>query len=272
MGFAVAVNVDPDVLLIDEVLAVGDENFQRKCLERIHQFQDEGRTIVFVTHASDQVRQLCDRAVVLDHGHVVAIGEPPEAIRIFRDHLYASRREREAASLAAADDAAAAEAAPVGPATSEEDELSHGERQEAKRTLQVRITDVEVVGPGGSGRSHLLPAEPLTVRVHFAASRPTSDVVFGIAIHDAQDGKLLFGANTVVLDADVPTLDGAGVVEFSFGSVPLLDGTYPITLGIHSHDEGTVYDWQDQKHWFTVLNPDRTVGTVALPLEVTVKA
>src|SRR5580658_1540593 len=87
LGFAVAVNVDPDVLVIDEVLAVGDERFQRKCLERVQVFQREGRTIIFVTHSPDQVCAICDRAVVLADGGLVAVGLPGEAVRLFREGL-----------------------------------------------------------------------------------------------------------------------------------------------------------------------------------------
>ncbi|MGH9110099.1 MAG: ABC transporter ATP-binding protein, partial [Acidimicrobiales bacterium] len=87
LGFAVAVNVDPDVLVIDEVLAVGDERFQRKCIDRVKQFQREGRTILFVSHAPDQVRAICDRAVVLSDGQMIAIGTPGEAVRTFRERL-----------------------------------------------------------------------------------------------------------------------------------------------------------------------------------------
>ena len=89
LGFAVAVNVDPDILVIDEVLAVGDERFQRKCIDRVKQFQKEGRTILLVTHAADTVRSICDRGVVLSHGLMVAEGEPGEATRIFRERLMA---------------------------------------------------------------------------------------------------------------------------------------------------------------------------------------
>src|ERR1700735_1962818 len=89
LGFAVAVNVDPDILVIDEVLAVGDERFQRKCIDRITQFQDEGRTILLVTHSADSVRSTCDRGIVLSHGHKVAEAEPGEATRIFREGLIA---------------------------------------------------------------------------------------------------------------------------------------------------------------------------------------
>src|SRR5580704_6600460 len=89
LGFAVAVNVDPDILVVDEVLAVGDERFQRKCLDRVDQFQREGRTILLVTHSADTVRGICDRGVVLSHGNLVAEGEPGEATRIFRERLMA---------------------------------------------------------------------------------------------------------------------------------------------------------------------------------------
>lgn len=87
LAFAVAVNVDPDILVVDEVLAVGDERFQAKCVDRIRTFQEEGRSILLVTHQADQVRALCDRAIVLDGGLMVANGPVQESLRIFREHL-----------------------------------------------------------------------------------------------------------------------------------------------------------------------------------------
>ena len=92
LGFAVAVNVDPDVLLVDEVLAVGDERFQRKCMDRIKTFQREGRTILFVSHSPDQVRAICDRAVVLSDGVMIGNGTPGEAVRLFRGAVDGGRR------------------------------------------------------------------------------------------------------------------------------------------------------------------------------------
>src|SRR5580698_10420385 len=87
LGFAVAVNVDPDILVIDEVLAVGDERIQRKCIDRVKLFQRQGRTILLVTHSPDQVRSICDRALVLSHGDMVTETLPGEAVRIFREGL-----------------------------------------------------------------------------------------------------------------------------------------------------------------------------------------
>src|ERR1017187_299417 len=99
LAFAVAVNVDPDILVVDEVLAVGDERFQAKCVERIRQFKEEGRSILLVTHQADQVRAVCDRALVLDAGHLIADGPVQESLRIFREHLLDDAIEHDRAGV-----------------------------------------------------------------------------------------------------------------------------------------------------------------------------
>lgn len=259
LGFAIAVNVDPELLLIDEVLAVGDEAFQRKCLERVREFQREGRTIVFVTHAPDLVRQICDRAVVLDHGKIVLDGAPGEAVRSFREHLFSG-------------DALAVETVTTG-RTRHIGRVARGRetvpsKMELRRTLKVRITDVTFEHAGlAEGRSYLLPHESLELRVAYDAEDRVEDVMFGIAIYDVK-GNNLFGANTKILGLEVPPADGPGEIRFSFSDVPLLDGTYLVTLAIQTRDEGVVYDWHEQKWQFEVMNPDRTAGIVAMPLSV----
>jgi ABC-2 type transport system ATP-binding protein len=107
LAFSVAVHVDPDLLLVDEVLAVGDEPFQRKCLEKIAQFQREGRSIVLVSHTLSQVRSLCDRVVVLDHGHVLHDGDTDEGLRILRAGFEASRLQESARDALRAPETAA---------------------------------------------------------------------------------------------------------------------------------------------------------------------
>jgi ABC-2 type transport system ATP-binding protein len=99
LAFAVAVNVDPDILVVDEVLAVGDERFQAKCVARIQKFKEEGRTILLVTHNADQVRALCDRAIVLDSGDMIADGPTHDSLRIFREHLLEDAIEHDSARL-----------------------------------------------------------------------------------------------------------------------------------------------------------------------------
>jgi ABC-2 type transport system ATP-binding protein len=258
LGFAVAVNVDPDILLVDEVLSVGDEKFQRKCIERVKLFQREGRTILFVTHAPDLIRKICDRGIVLDHGEMVADTLPGEAVRTFRETL-----QRSGLADATVEAVEAAEAADAPGAN-----ISHGRRMTAAATHRVKITNVSIDHPGRLvGRTWLLPDEAMTIRVGYRASEPTDDLLFGIAIHD-EEGNNIFGTNTKIAGVSVPVADGDGEVTFDFEHVPLLDGTYLVTLAIQSTDEGTVHDWSDQQHQFSVMNPARTAGLVSLPMKV----
>ena len=240
LGFAVAVNVDPDILLIDEVLAVGDEAFQRKCLDRVAQFQREGRTIIVVSHAPDLVRQVCNNAVVLDHGNMVFSGAPADAVRSFREHLLQGVAYQDV-------NQAAREVAP---------------------NRKAEITGLEIVYPD-SERLHLLPDEPLVIRLTYKALEPIDDCEFGINIYD-MDGSLLFGSNTAMAGIEVGRIDGEGEIRFSFDHIPLLDGDYPISVGITSRDGAKVYDWQEQRYKFSVLNPGKTFGIVVLQMKVEV--
>jgi len=245
LGFAVAVNVDPDILLVDEVLSVGDEAFQRKCIERVKKFQREGRTILFVTHAADLVRRICDRAIVLDHGKMVVDAGPGEAVRVFRESLQGGELNEP-----------------------EVEEVDEAEAYRAGATHRVRITGVTIEHPGTElKRNWLLPDEPMAVRVRYHATEPTDDILFGIAIYD-ENGNNLFGTNTRIMGVDVPPAVADQEMTFDFARVPLLDGTYLVTLAIQSTDEGTVYDWREQQHQFEVMNPLRTAGSVAFPIEV----
>jgi hypothetical protein len=146
--------------------------------------------------------------------------------------------------------------------------MSHGARMAASATKKVTITNVAIEHPGSLvGRSALLPDEAMTIRVTYFATEPTDDLLFGIAIHD-ENGTSVFGSNTEIMGVTVPSADGEGEVALEFERVQLLDGTYLVTLAIQSDDEGTVYDWREQQFHFSVMNPDRTAGLVALPLKV----
>ena len=239
LGFAVATNVDPDVLLVDEVLAVGDESFQRKCLDRVRDFQKQGRTIVFVTHAADLVRQICDRAMVLDHGNVAAWGTPSEAVRVFREHMLAGGHDDEG-------DAAA--------------EAAHGR--------EVRIRSVDIDYPE-NGRPYVRNGEPLTIRIAYEALRPVDDAVFVFSLH-GNDGHIVFGQNTWGLGHGLPTLEGPGEVSFTITSTTLLEGTYPLTVGVHSRTGGVVFDWWEQHDHVDVLNCEGNFAWGVADLPVTV--
>ncbi|MGE0881682.1 MAG: ABC transporter ATP-binding protein [Acidimicrobiia bacterium] len=237
LGFAVAVNVDPDILLVDEVLAVGDEVFQKKCLDRVAEFQREGRTILFVTHGADLVRQVCNRAIVLDHGVMVADGPPGESIRIFREHLHGHM----------VNDVSAA--------------------PEMHRDERVRITHVAVDHASSADRRFLYAGERLAVTVGIEASAVVNDAVIEFEVYDGT-GHIVYGADTDTLNLHLPPLKGRSEVTFTMDAVPLLDGAYPISIKLKDREQGRLLDWRDQEQQnFEIVNPTRIVGTVALPVK-----
>ncbi|MGD9797108.1 MAG: ABC transporter ATP-binding protein [Acidimicrobiia bacterium] len=244
LGFSVATSVDPEILLVDEVLAVGDEAFQHKCLDRIKRFQREGRTIVFVTHAADLVRQICDRVVVLDGGRQMIYGPPSDAVRAFREGLY-HVAEGEGAPREGSD-------APAAPGL--------GDR--------IRIRSVVVEYPDAA-RPYVHSGEPLAVRICFEAFQPVEDVVFALTI-GSTDGRVLHGTSTTVLRERLPVLDGVGEITFEYGAVNLLEGRYPLTMAIHSGDGGQMYEWREQYEHVDVVNAtgNLTWGLIDLPVGV----
>ena len=250
LGFAVAVNVDPDVLVVDEVLAVGDENFQRKCLERIRSFQEDGRTILFVTHAADLVREICDRAMVLNQGRMAGTGTPGEAVRMFREVMLEST------------------GSPLEVTGTEELEA---ERPAAERRPVLQVTAVDVEHPGSGSRPYLTPGEPLTVQIAFEAMEAVNDIVFVLEIR-GDSGGLIHRCDTEILDCPFDAPLGSGRAEFTYESVPLLDGTYSLAVGIRSRTGGVVYDWREQQDFFEVMNPGRSVGTVSMDVRADVRA
>lgn len=236
LGFAVAVNVDPDILLVDEVLSVGDEAFQRKCLDRIKVFQREGRSIMLVSHAADLVRQICDRAAVLDQGQLITVGDTSSAVRIYRETLAARGIELAGAQTR---------------------ELTHA----------IRISYVKFDKPNPS-RDWLEPGEPLAIRIGYETTEPVEEPVFAIEVHD-REGNRLLGVNTEILGLNFGTLTGCGEVSFNFGYVPLLNGIFAVSVGIHSVGSLVEYDHRDQLDHFSVATQSEIQGIVDFALTAT---
>jgi len=231
LGFAVAVNLDPDVLLVDEVLAVGDELFQAKCLSRIKQFQAEGRTIVFVTHDAATVRQVCDRAVVIDHAEVVLDGAPGDAIRTFREHLHGNLAER--------------------PVLTSDRSVIAGVRVEY----------------GHGEQRHIAPGEPLRMIVDIHPDQPIAEPVLGIEINDRR-GNLVFSVDTDGLGASLAPIEAARAVAVTIRRTWLLDGEFPVSLKLTDRASGEVVDWREAVTSFEVTSAGRAEGTVALDVVV----
>ncbi len=234
LGFAVAVHVDPAILLVDEVLAVGDIAFQRKCLDKVEAFQREGRTIVFVTHAPDLVHRVCDQAVMLEHGEVKAIGKPTDVVQEFR--LSMSRKD-----------------------------LAYGWD---RGTKEIEIVSAEIFGQEGETREWFAPGEEMTIQLDLKANTPVAGpVVVSFAIHD-QSNMFSYGTNTDWRDVFFPErFEGKYRVQFVLKSVPFVEGRYYITLGVHSRDSTKVYHVQEQAYSFVMVRGEENPGLVYIPVE-----
>ena len=245
LGFAVAVNVDPDILVIDEVLAVGDERFQRKCIDRVKFFQREGRTILLVTHSPDQVRSICDRAVVLSHGAAISETLPGEAVRIFRVGLL-----EEEGTLAVPEDDATARRLTV-PEPGEPD-VAHPVRVVYTAHTYPRFKEVPYMSTG----------DALTIGVGYHASIATEDVVFSLEMRDIDDNCFMRTDTDILgLHFDLPV--GPGLVNFHVEDIPLLDGTYSYSVGVLSKG-GVLYDWREPAGTFAVMCPGKATGFITL--------
>jgi ABC-2 type transport system ATP-binding protein len=236
LAFAVAVHVDPDVLLVDEVLAVGDEQFQRKCLERIRGFQHEGRTIVLVTHGLDQVAEFCDRAVVLEHGKVTADGNPRDALKVLRADFEATRQEEVDRAKNAVDETA--------------------------RLPSARFTSVALRSDSGAtGHPSLMTGEGLTVAVEIEATTPLEDWEIGVGITTPL-GTALYGTNTRLLGVSLARHVGTGCFEFHLDQLALGEGDYSVHTSLTGAD-GTEIDIVPQAAEFSVEGDGRSQGALA---------
>ena len=207
LAFAVAVHVDPDILLVDEVLAVGDEPFQRKCMERIRGFQHEGRTIVLVTHALDQVAEICDRAVVLEQGVIKADGAPRDALRVLRDDFELTRRE-------------------------EVERAQQAPTLDGPPAPKAHVTDVVLTARGvTSTRASIRPGEDVVVRVRVRTEEPLEDWILGIAINTPL-GHAVFGTNTKLMGIELPRVTTEAEFQFRLPRVELGEGDYAVDAAI----------------------------------------
>jgi lipopolysaccharide transport system ATP-binding protein len=238
LGFAVAIHTDPDVLLVDEVLAVGDEAFAHRCIRRIEEFLAAGRTLLLVSHSLDLVAELCDRVLWLDRGHQRLTGDPRRVIDAYRqavaeeegaEHLAAARANQEAAG----------------------EVLRWG-------SGQAEITAVRLLGPDGGERYHLQSGDRAAFEIHARAARPLTDFVFGIAVNTPR-GFECWGTNTD-LEGFVPgELAGDVVVRVTCPALRLAPGEYSVDVAIHARD-GAPYDYRRRAFGFTVTAATGGVG------------
>jgi lipopolysaccharide transport system ATP-binding protein len=221
LGFSIAVTLDPEILVIDEIVAVGDEEFQRRCFDHLAELRRRGVTIILVTHALQLVQQLADRAAWLDRGRLKAEGDPLEVVDAYVATVNEAESERLGVELKAENDA-----------------LRRG-------SGDVQVSRVEFVDAAGRAGRVGVTGQPLTVRIHFDVRTPVDDAVFGVGFHN-EHGIHLAGPNSQRSGLRVGRLDHAGYVDYVLDRFPFAPGRYEVSAAVVDRTLLHVYDYRDR--------------------------
>ena len=222
LGFAIATNVDPEILIIDEVLAVGDESFQHRCHEKIESFRQEGRTIILVSHGLMQVAQLCSTVAWLEKGVIQEIGPSYDVISKYSGQSH--------------------DAAPK----------VEGEIGERWGSHEAEITRAEFVDADGAPVHVLKTGEPISLQIDYTAHMPIKEPVFGIRITHLH-GTNVWGSNTKRMGFQPATLNNSGTITLNIPDLPILAGTYDLTVALTDQHETYEYDHWERRVRFDVV-------------------
>lgn len=240
LAFSIAATVDPDILLIDEILAVGDASFQRKCQNKLNAFKADGKTIVLVTHDLSALERYCDRVLWMDHGQLKAYGDVQSVMQMYLEHVADQQR----ANLL--------------------EEHEHPEQaQESSRkrrwgSREVEINQVEFYNGSPHPTYLFKTGDKMTIEIDYKAYRPVYEPVFGIGIF-RDDETFCYGTNTNIEKIHIPRIDGDGKVKFCVDHLDLTEGKYFLDVAVHLED-GTPFDYQTRAYSFEVMSLIKDIG------------
>ena len=264
LGFAVAVHVDPDVLLVDEVLAVGDEGFSLKCLDKFAEFKRRGKTILLVTHGLNMVERFCDEAVWIDEGKLRGEGDPRRVVHSYTTDVEKAEERVLAAGAQKVQPAlsgSSPEAVPAGGdgpiATPQPPDDMFRATQGRWGSGPVRIDTVTLERDGAE--THVFHSgDRLAIRLHVSTERVVTDFVFGVSIFNAE-GVCCYGTNTDIEEYKSLELVGSGDVIFAIDRLDLVEGTYKLDVAVHTRD-GVQYDYHRLLYTFRVKSSVKDTG------------
>jgi lipopolysaccharide transport system ATP-binding protein len=257
LGFSVAVHTNPDILLVDEVLAVGDAGFVAKCKDRIAELRKEGKTLILVTHDLDSVERWCDEAIWLHEGEVQDRGYPRRVIDAYRHFV---EKGEEDAILETERHAHTQTHLGEGVADASHVEAARWGSREVEITA-VKITAVDITGADSGERRVYHPNDSMKIAISFQVHVPQGDLVFGVGIHRA-DGLNVFGTNTSIDRVELPELLNGGTIDCVIDRLGLLDGAYVLDVAVH-RDDGYPFDYHKAAVHFSIRSDNRVVGVIS---------
>ncbi len=267
LGFAVAIHVDPDVLLVDEVLAVGDEGFTHKCLDKFAEFKRRGKTILLVTHSLGLVERFCDEALWMNAGTMKAIGDPKRVVGAYITDVETSEEQllaagdakaKESVTVVSPDEASTAVLPdhPIETAQGPADMFRATEGRWGSR--EIEITEVQLFAPDQQPGHVFHSGDPLTIRIRLRSPVENQDFVIGVGIFNAE-GVCCYGTNTSIEDLKAVRILGDAEACFSIDTLDLVEGTYKIDVAVHKLD-GYPYDYHRLLYTFRVKSRTKDVG------------
>ena len=249
LGFSVAVHADPDILLIDEILAVGDEAFYQKCYDKLADFRRRGKTIVLVSHDLSTVGRWCDAVVWIEDGRIREQGMPQRVIDLYRQTV--------------ADEAAEGAVAEHRRLEQEVSQTVDGDTSQRWGSREVEIISVTMLQSSGQESYTFQDGEAARAVIHYRVHRQVQDPVFGMAIMRS-DGLWCYGTNTAIEGMTLPPLGDEGRVEVLLERLDLMAGTYYLDVAVHAVD-GYPYDYHHGLYTFTVKSDLHDVGVFRIP-------
>jgi ABC-type multidrug transport system ATPase subunit len=229
LGFAVTTDTQPDILIVDEILSVGDEAFQHKSFERIQSIKAQGATILLVSHSMGTIETMCQRAAWLDHGQLLSIGNAKMVV----DHYLGRISEEENKQLI---------------------EESHREDYRAEREAKpIQIRQVKILNKHNDEQLVFHTGETMAVQIEYFANEPIDSLEVGIAIH-RQDGTHITGPNTAFDGLDIRVKPGPGGVVYNVPSIPLMEGLYQLSVALVNREGNKILDYQDRYYTIRINN------------------
>ena len=247
LGFSVAINVNPEILLIDEVLAVGDAAFVPKCLDRIDDFRRRKKTILFVSHDLPTVSKICDKVAWMKNGKLMMVGEPKRVVDAYLQDVAVKQEEKFEEKSKAVD-------------LEQKFEEERRENRWGDRTVEIKR--VRLLSPRGQEKHVFAPEDGMVVEMEVESRVLIKDFVFGIGVFNSQ-GVACYGTNTQLEDYESVSIKGRGTVACRIERLGLVNGTYYLDVAVHRKD-GFPFDYHRNLYSFLVSSTLRDEGVARL--------
>lgn len=245
LGFSIAINVNPDILLVDEVLAVGDASFVPKCLDKINEFRRHGKTIIYVSHDLATIERICDDVIWIKKGKIEMRGYPKRVTDAYLEYI---GKKDEKKSLAQ---------------HGEEEKLSGNEKEKRWGSREIEISNVKMFDAANREKYIFETDEPLAIQFDVEARVAESDFVFGIGVYNGE-GVNCYGSNTLLENYAARQIQGKGKVRLTVPALGLVNGTYFLDIAVHKRD-GYPFDYHHFQYTFRVTSNHRDVGIARIP-------